>query len=96
MKIYLDTSSLIKLYHAETGTDKLDKILDNGSLEEIILSYITIVEFNSAIWKKVRTKELSKEIAMDIIESFSNDCSKYSFIPISNDLILEAKERQKE
>lgn len=92
MKLFLDTSSLIKLYHAETGTEELDDIIETGSIDEIFLSYITIIEFSSAIWKKVRTKELSKEIALEITGAFSNDFSSYTLIPVSNDLIFQAKE----
>lgn len=29
MKIYLDTSSLVKLYHEEEGTEKIDEFLNN-------------------------------------------------------------------
>ena len=92
MKLYLDTSSLIKLYHTEPGTVELDNILANESLEDIFLSFITVIEFNSAIWKKVRTKELSEEIALAIIDAFSNDYPNYKFVDINNDLIVTAKE----
>ena len=60
MKIFLDTSSLIKLYHFESGTDYLDQIFEEYIISEIFLSDIAKVEFNSAIWKKVRTKDLTE------------------------------------
>lgn len=59
MKIFLDTSSLIKLYHTEIGTDDLDKLLDENSVQEIFLAEIAKIEFSSAVWKKVRTKDLT-------------------------------------
>ncbi len=90
MKLFLDTSSLVKLYHTETGTEELDKILASGSLDEIFLSYITIIEFNSALYKKVRTKELSKDIAEEILQSFSNDYSNYTFIAVNYHIIFQA------
>jgi len=49
MKLFLDTSSLIKLYHNEVGTDVLDKILEYNEIDEIYLSDIAKVEFSSAI-----------------------------------------------
>ena len=55
MKIYIDTSSLVKLYHAEPGTELIDKVFEQNSITEIYLSTITKIEFNSAITKKVRT-----------------------------------------
>lgn len=80
MKIFLDTSSLIKLYHSEIGTDLLDKIFVDFVVNEIFLSDIAKVEFSSAIWKKVRTKDLTPNEASDIINSFNEDFGNYTFI----------------
>ena len=87
MKIFLDTSSLIKLYHNEIGTDLLDKILEDNVVDEIYLSDIAKVEFTSAIWKKVRTKDLTPDEATDIIDSFCDDYDKYTFIDLNSELI---------
>lgn len=92
MKIYLDTSSLIKLYHTESGTDDLDNLFENNSIQEILLSEITKIEFNSAIWKKVRTKDLTIDEAIGITDSFTNDYDNYSFVGSNYDLILQAKD----
>lgn len=91
MKIFIDTSSLIKLYHTETGTEELDNLFQDFSIEEIFLSDLTKIEFDSAIWKKVRTKELKKDEALDLIKLFRNDFDKFSFINIDDDLIAQAK-----
>jgi len=90
MKIFLDTSSLIKLYHTEAGTDKLDKIIEDYPIEDIFLSEIAKVEFNSAVWKKVRTKDLTNNEAIAIIESFQSDFVNYTFIEADSDLIVLA------
>ena len=92
MKIFLDTSSLIKLYHTEKGTAELDKLLDENLIQEIYLSEISKIEFNSAIWKKVRTKDLTPEVAVDIIDSFQSDYANYSFIPTNNHLLTLARD----
>ncbi len=57
MNIYLDTSSLIKLYFVEQGTKEIDDFLKTNQIDQIYLSEIAKVEFNGAIWKKVRTYE---------------------------------------
>jgi predicted nucleic acid-binding protein len=92
MKIFLDTSSLIKLYHTEQGTDELDKLLDENSVQEIYLSEIAKIEFNSAVWKKVRTKDLTKEEALGIIDSFQSDYPNYSFVTTDHQLLLQARD----
>lgn len=66
MKICQDTSSLIKLYHTEPGTKELDAIFETNSVKEVFLSSLIKVEFNSALWKKVRAKDLTKDEAVAI------------------------------
>jgi len=90
MKIFLDTSSLIKLYHSEKGTEDLDKLFYEFEIEEIFLSEISKVEFNSAIWKKVRTHELTEDAANELIISFETDYENYRFIEITSKLLENA------
>lgn len=91
MKIFLDTSSLIKLYHPEIGTIELDKIFAENAINEIFLSDITKIEFASAIWKKVRTNDLTVDEANDLISSFNNDYEKFTFIEVDKELVLFAQ-----
>lgn len=44
MNIFLDTSSLFKLYHKEDGTEELMAIFNNHSITGIYLAEITLVE----------------------------------------------------
>jgi predicted nucleic acid-binding protein len=61
MKIFLDTSTLFKLYHKEADTAELELIFSTVKITEIFLSEISKIEFTSAIWKKVRTKEITQK-----------------------------------
>jgi len=90
MKIFLDTSSLIKLYHSEKGTENMDKLFDDFVIEEIYLSDVSKVEFNSAIWKKVRTKELTVDEANELIKSFEKDYKNYIFVEVGPEIIDNA------
>jgi uncharacterized protein len=92
MRVYLDTSSLIKLYHTESGTKELDAIFQSNTVEGVFVSSLAKVEFNSALWKKVRTKDLLAEEAVVIISSFESDYSNYNFIDVTDDVIAVAKE----
>ena len=91
MKIFLDTSSLIKLYHPEIGTIDLDKLFEDHDINEVFLSDITKIEFASAIWKKVRTKDLTADEANDLISLFSNDYEKFTFVEVDAELVLFAR-----
>jgi predicted nucleic acid-binding protein len=92
MRIYLDTSSLIKLYHTESGTEELDGIFESNQVQEVFVSSLTKVEFNSALWKKVKTKDLIEIEAVEIMASFEADYSNYSFIEVTQEVLLVAKE----
>ena len=88
MKIFLDTSSLFKLYHHEAGTAELEKVFSEVKVTHIYLSEISKVEFTSTVWKKVRTKEITREQAQITLDLFESDFTKYHFIA-TDSLILE-------
>lgn len=91
MKLFLDTSSLLKLYHSEKDTEEIEFIFLKSNVTDVLLSEITKVEFASAIWKKVRTKEISPTVALTKIRLFDKDASKYTFSPLNSIIIEEAK-----
>ncbi|MGZ3755810.1 MAG: type II toxin-antitoxin system VapC family toxin [Mucilaginibacter sp.] len=92
MKLFLDTSKLIKLYFKEEDTSDLDQLFTNYSITKIYLSEISKVEFFSAIYKKARTKTLTLKNANDIITAFVSDEEKYSFIAI-NEAIINSSQK---
>jgi predicted nucleic acid-binding protein len=91
MKIFLDTSSLLKLYHYEKGTEVLDKLFVDFAISKVYLSEIAKVEFDSAIWKKVRTGELLLEEARSLINSFEVDYDKYDFVELDSNILNNAR-----
>lgn len=91
MKIFLDTSSLFKLYHQEAGTDELESVFSQVKVTHIYLSEIAKVEFTSTIWKKVRTKEITNEQAQTTLELFENDFIKYNFVTTDSLIIEQAR-----
>ena len=50
MKIFLDTSSLCKLYHQET--EELEEVFSQVKITHIYLSEIAKVEFTSTVTKR--------------------------------------------
>jgi predicted nucleic acid-binding protein len=88
MKIFLDTSALIKLNHQESGTQEIESLFNNFKITAIYLSELAKIEFTSTIWKKVRTKEISENTAKITITFLETDFDKFSFISIDS-MILE-------
>ncbi|OFX43537.1 MAG: hypothetical protein A2046_01420 [Bacteroidetes bacterium GWA2_30_7] len=91
MNIFLDTSSLLKVYHREQDTDEILKLLSQ-EVENIYLSELAKIEFNSAVWKKVRTKEFIEVKAKEMITHFENDYNNFLWISIDKETISAAKE----
>jgi len=88
MKAFLDTSSLLKLYHQESGTETLSTALTE--VEVIYLSELARLEFRSAIWKKVRTQEITSSLANAVIACFEEDYAKFSWIKLDTQTISQA------
>ncbi len=91
MRLFLDTSSLIKLYYTEVDTENLNKIFIQNTITQVFLSTIAITEFYSGIYKKVRVGDLSLKNASDILTSFSDDSIKYTFIDVDIKVIETSK-----
>jgi predicted nucleic acid-binding protein len=91
MKIFLDTSSLFKLYHIENGTQELMDFIKNQTIEGIYLAEITRIEFSSVVWKKCRKREIDKLKAQILIDKFDLDSKKFYFIDDNSDLKELAK-----
>lgn len=90
MNIFLDTSSLFKLYHNEFDSQSIDKIFSTITVKNIYLSLLSKLEFSSTVWKKVRKKEISEDEAISIIETFELDFEKYIFISINSKVLTKA------
>lgn len=90
MKIFLDTSSLFKLYHKEADTNVVITIFNNYNITKVFLSDLTKIEFSSIVWKKVRIREIDNSKAEEILKHFDSDITNYVFIPIDSNFIEQS------
>jgi predicted nucleic acid-binding protein len=91
MKIFLDTSSLFKLYHKESGTKELMDFFNKNAIEGIFLAELTEIEFSSVIWKKCRKKEIDETVALTLTEAFEKDSEKFNIVSESGEIRQLAK-----
>ena len=91
MKIFLDTSSLFKLYHKESGTQELMDFFNKNTIECIFLAELAEIEFSSVIWKKCRKKEINEKVALTLIEAFEKDSENFNIVSESNEIRQLAK-----
>lgn len=69
---FFDTSALVKRYHFETGSKKVDQILANSEAT-FVISNITITEFTSAFKKKVNEGIITRTDLSYTLSEFSRD-----------------------
>lgn len=86
---FIDTSSLFKRYIYETGTEKLDNLMSKKAF--FYISNLTIVEVVSNLKrKKDITKEIDKDIYLNIKREFFNDISSgtLKMVDFASDIII--------
>lgn len=91
MKVFLDTSSLLKLYYQEVDSDTIESVFTNYKITDIFLSELSKIEFASTVWKKVRIQDITELQAKALTEAFEEDFRKYTFVQIDNIIIEQAK-----
>ncbi len=91
MKYYFDTSSLVKIYHRESGTSDVLKIYNNP--ENLIqISELGRVEFISTVHRKYRERELSSETLDALVRKFLDDADfRYETLQFSSLVTDEAE-----
>ncbi len=90
MIAFVDTSSLLKLYHTEEGSDRIIEIL-SGKIRKVFLSETAVLEFRSALWRKVRKGDLADFAAIKAIECFENNMNNFHLIRLNSALVESAK-----
>jgi len=84
-RFFIDTSALIKLYHEESGTERLTRLIISEA-PIIVISDLTIIEMVSALAKKVRTREIDEHIFNEAVLNFENDVSAFEVTDINENI----------
>ena len=87
MRIFLDTSSLFKIYHEEEGSEELLMFLDSTEIEGIYISEISLVEFESIIYRKVRMGEITEDFGSALLNTFESNRNLYEIVELNRELI---------
>jgi predicted nucleic acid-binding protein len=76
---FLDTSALAKLYHHESGSDYMDRILEDVGSRSLI-SRLSIVELESVLALKIRTGEIDQPAVQLARRRFRADLARMRLI----------------
>lgn len=89
MRYFLDTSSLVKIYHQESGSPKVIEFYNSDST--ICLSDLARIEFRATIYRKYRDGELSENTLQILEDKFGQDCEiRYEVYKFSSLVIDDA------
>ena len=89
---YLDTSAIVKRYRQEQGSEVIAQLLENPPSEDrFYTSFLSVLEFTSAILRLARGGQFREELAGEILANFRIDVRDIFMVwPLDNDLVNEA------
>ena len=88
MKLYLDTSALVKLYVEEEGSPVVRSAVEQASF--VATSALAYVEARAAFVRRSYEKEISAAAYRTIKQDLDADWHHYLVVEITNSLILES------
>jgi predicted nucleic acid-binding protein len=88
MILYLDTSSLVKLYVPEMETAAVKRDVD--AAEVVATSSLAYVEARAAFARKRRERDVSVRDYRDLVQDFDHDWESYLIVDVSNVLVKSA------
>ena len=88
MTLYLDTSSLVKLYVAEPGSDTVRAHVDRATV--VATSMIAYPEARAALARRRRERALRPAAFAAATRKFEDDWPKYFAVQVTDALCLDA------
>jgi uncharacterized protein len=88
MITYFDTSSLVKLYIEESGSEDVFRLLDSS--EAAATSIVAYAESRAAFSRRFREKAIKKAAYHRLVEVFNRDWNQYAIVNTSKELAFLA------
>ena len=89
MILYFDTSALIKRYINETGSSKVDELMDSAKM--VFVSVIAEIEALSAFRRLLEEKAIGRSDFNNLKNELETDFKYFEVIELDKDLTAEAK-----
>jgi uncharacterized protein len=90
MKLYFDTSALVKFFHEEEGTQEVTDLI-TAKDNEVWVSELAKIEFLSALYRRVRNNEITDEQLAEAMSSFEEESASFNCEPIRHATVKEAE-----
>lgn len=90
MKLFFDTSALIKFFHEEEGTAQVSALIESED-NDFWISELARIEFISALYRRVRNKEITEDQLTEALSGFNEELATFNCEPLGHAVITEAK-----
>ena len=88
MTCFLDTSALVKIYHRESGTDRMLALYSGD--DSLLVSELARLEFLTATMRKLREGSLSEDTCQVLVRRFEQDLQqRFELLPFSQPVVDE-------
>lgn len=88
MVVYLDTSSLVKLYVKETESDDVERLIKHS--EAVATSIVAYAEARAAFARRYIEKSFRPNQYKRLVTSFNKEWSNYLIVSATQDLVYRA------
>lgn len=87
-----DTSALVKRYHIEPGSDKVDEIFEDTD-NVLVISELALVEVTSALLRKRNRGEITASAMKNALAQFARDVlSELIVADLTSNIVRQARE----
>lgn len=91
--LFFDTSALVKRYHGEQGTARVDSLVEDET-STVVITSLAVVEATSAFRRKYNAGDLTEEEMQTLIAAFFDEgLSDFLILPMDDDLLDVASKR---
>jgi len=90
MILFFDTSALVKVFHEEKGSEVVTPLI-KAKDNEVWISELARIEFLSAIFRRVRNREISDEQLNEAVIGFEEQLYFFNVEPLGQAILREAE-----
>jgi uncharacterized protein with PIN domain len=90
MILFLDTSALVKVFHEEEGSEVITPLIKSKD-NEVWISELARIEFLSAIFRRVRNREMNDQQLNEAVNGFEEQLYFFNVEPLGQAILREAE-----
>jgi len=90
MILFFDTSALVKVFHEEKGSEVVTPLI-KAKDNEVWISELARIEFLSAIFRRLRNREMNDEQLNEAVVGFEEQLYFFNVEPLGQAILREAE-----